>query len=125
MELTKNQKKELHKIGMYFDTIEDFILYVKPQLDYLITHNKNYTKAQFETLDTLNDIIHALYKGLQNDTHNERRETMKRIVYHTNAGPAIVNIRDIWQSGLYIMGYIDRLSITMIKLTDIISIKAI
>ena len=64
MELTKNQKKELHKIGMYFDTIEDFIFYVKPQLDYLITHNKNYTKAQFETLDTLNDIIHALYKGL-------------------------------------------------------------
>lgn len=50
---------------------------------------------------------------------------MKRIVYNTESGPMTIIIRDIWRSGLYIMGYIDRLSITMIKLTDIISIKTI
>lgn len=50
---------------------------------------------------------------------------MKRIIYHTNAGPVSIILKDIWQSGLYLMGYIDRLSITMIKLTDIISIKTI
>lgn len=29
-------------------------------LYYLLTHNKNYTKKQFETIDTINDILQEI-----------------------------------------------------------------
>lgn len=42
----------------------DTISYIKSLLDYLISHNKNYTKEQYSKIDILNDIINAIYNGI-------------------------------------------------------------
>ena len=46
--------------GLKFDSPEDMLYYVTSLIDYLETHNKNYTKQQEHAIMTLYDIIHSI-----------------------------------------------------------------
>ena len=64
--LKENQKKELVNAGYKGLAVDatDILFYLWPQIEYLHSHNKNYTKAQWEKIDALYDISKALWDGL-------------------------------------------------------------
>lgn len=46
--------------GLHFDSTEQLYFYVLHHLEYLKTHNKNYTKKQYNNINDLFDIIHSI-----------------------------------------------------------------
>lgn len=64
----ENQEKELRAAGFPGiandpDGLET-VFYFKEQLEFLYTHNKNYTKKQYETIENLFAIVRALDAGI-------------------------------------------------------------
>lgn len=66
IELTNGQDAELRKAGFYglANDATEILFYLHPIIEYLASHNKNYTKAQYEKIDILKDVFKALYDGL-------------------------------------------------------------
>ena len=63
--LNERQKDGLKKAGfegMAEDT-DNILFYTFHMLDVLESHNKNYTKDQYNRISALKDIFEALYKG--------------------------------------------------------------
>lgn len=56
----------LEKLDLPADPDTVFMI-LEMQLNYLMTHNKNYTKAQYERIDYINDIINAIYRNIKED----------------------------------------------------------
>lgn len=58
--MLKIDNDKLFGCGLKFDSPEDMLYYVSSLIDYLETHNKNYTKQQERSIMTLYDIIHSI-----------------------------------------------------------------
>jgi len=65
MILTDDQKNRLQKAGLpgMAEDTDNILFYTYHLLDYLESHNKNYTKQQYHQIQSLFDIFEALYKG--------------------------------------------------------------
>lgn len=46
--------------GQKFENVEQLYFYVSYILDFLKSHNKNYTKKQYEKIDELFEYFHAI-----------------------------------------------------------------
>jgi hypothetical protein len=55
-----NYEKLLKNTGCSFNDWNDLLYYLNNLLDYLTTHNKNYTKEQYNKIILINDIIKSL-----------------------------------------------------------------
>jgi esterase/lipase superfamily enzyme len=55
-----NYEKLLKETGCSFNSYDDILYYLNSLLDYLTTHNKNYTKEQYHKINLINDIIKCL-----------------------------------------------------------------
>ena len=55
-----NYEKLLKNTGCSFGSWDDLLYYLDNLLDYLTTHNKNYTKEQYNKIVLINDIIKSL-----------------------------------------------------------------
>ena len=58
--MTFNYEKLLKNTGCSFNNWDDLLYYLNNLLDYLTTHNKNYTKEQYNKIVLINDIIKSL-----------------------------------------------------------------
>ena len=56
----KINHEKMAELGFKFDTVEDVYLYFSSMLDWLESHNKNYTKDQYNRILTLQDIFNCL-----------------------------------------------------------------
>ena len=65
IKLTEDQKKRLNDIsfGELAESPNLIPTTLTRKLDYLYTHNKNYTKAQEYTIDDIRNIINILFDG--------------------------------------------------------------
>ena len=61
--MLKINKKEMEKYGFNFDSLEDVYFYMKNIIEYLESHNKNYTKNQYYKISTLKDIMNMIDAG--------------------------------------------------------------
>ena len=63
--LNEQQQENLIKIGFYSlaEEPKTIMFYVANIMSYLESHNKNYTKKQYEGIQIVNDIFQELYKG--------------------------------------------------------------
>lgn len=55
-----NNKKLMENIGMEFETIEDAFSYILRHLEWLESHNKNYTLKQYERICDLKEIFESI-----------------------------------------------------------------
>lgn len=53
----KFNREKLDEIGFNFDSDRDAMIYISSLIDYIATHNKNYTNAQYHRILTLKDIM--------------------------------------------------------------------
>jgi len=53
-------KKIHYETGHTFDSPEEAIYYMQTLIDYLCTHNKNYTKQQDWRINDLRSILHSI-----------------------------------------------------------------
>lgn len=58
------QRAALEKLDLPDDP-ETVFMILNMQLDYLMLHNKNYTKKQYERIDYVNDVINAIYRNFK------------------------------------------------------------
>lgn len=58
--MVKIDHEKLNNCDMYFDSKEEIVQYFQYMLEYLQSHNKNYTKKQYEIIQCLYDIIQSL-----------------------------------------------------------------
>ena len=56
----KINHEKIAEFGFKFDTLEDVYIYFSNTLDWLESHNKNYTKEQYHRILTLRDICNCL-----------------------------------------------------------------
>lgn len=56
----KINHNKMEKCGFKFNNIEDVFFYLSNMLDWLESHNKNYTKAQYDRILTLKEICDCL-----------------------------------------------------------------
>lgn len=61
--MLKINKEEMEKYGFNFDSLEDVYFYMKNIIEYLESHNKNYTKNQYYKISTLKDIMNMIDAG--------------------------------------------------------------
>lgn len=63
--LNERQKDGLKKAGFegIAEDTDNILFYTFNMLDVLESHNKNYTKDQYQRISALKDIYEALYKG--------------------------------------------------------------
>lgn len=66
MRFNEKQRAALEKLDLPADP-ETVFMIIEMQTSYLMTHNKNYTKAQYERIDYVNDIINAIYRNFKED----------------------------------------------------------
>lgn len=57
MKINKNKMEEL---GFKFENLEDIYFYADSIIDWLESHNKNYTKEQYGKITILKDLIEML-----------------------------------------------------------------
>jgi len=55
--------------GLDFESFSDLYFYVEHHIEYLMTHNKNYTKEQMSRIDDLHEIIESI--DIWNDESEE------------------------------------------------------
>lgn len=58
-DIIKVNRDELKKVFAYLN-IDDLVYTMKSDIDYLESHNKNYTKGQYNRIDTLKTIIEKM-----------------------------------------------------------------
>lgn len=58
-DIIKVNRDELKKVFAYLN-IDDLVYTMKRDIDYLESHNKNYTKGQYNRIDTLKTIIEKM-----------------------------------------------------------------
>lgn len=46
--------------GLEFESFSDLCYYVEKHIEYLMSHNKNYTKEQMSRIDDLHEIIESI-----------------------------------------------------------------
>lgn len=56
----KINKEKMQKIGFEFESMEDVYFYIFYMIEWLESHNKNYTKEQYYRISIVNDILHSL-----------------------------------------------------------------
>lgn len=56
--------EKLAERGLSFDHWDDFYLYAKSLVEYLESHNKNYTKEQYCRICTLKDMCDSVNYGI-------------------------------------------------------------
>lgn len=61
--MLKINKTEMKKYGFDFDALEDVYFYMKNIIEYLESHNRNYTKNQYYKISTLKDIMNMIDAG--------------------------------------------------------------
>lgn len=61
--MLKINKTEMKKYGFDFDTLEDVYFYMKNIIEYLESHNRNYTKEQYYKISILKDIMNMIDAG--------------------------------------------------------------
>lgn len=61
--MLKINKEEMEKYGFNFDSLEDVYFYMKNIIEYLESHNKNYTKNQYYKISALKDIMDMIDAG--------------------------------------------------------------
>ena len=63
--LNDSQKENLKSAGFtgFTEDTDEILFYTFHMLEVLESHNKNYTKDQYNRISTLKDIFAALYKG--------------------------------------------------------------
>lgn len=52
--------EKLATYGFSFDDLSDMYLYVKSLVEWLESHNKNYTKEQYRKIDSLKEILDCI-----------------------------------------------------------------
>ena len=52
--------EKLENLGFTFEDPESFICYILSLSSWLQSHNKNYTKEQYNRIDTLNDLLNCI-----------------------------------------------------------------
>lgn len=52
--------EKMERYGYSFENLEDVYFYFSGMLDYLESHNKNYTQAQYNKIVALKDILECL-----------------------------------------------------------------
>ena len=57
-----NKKEILKNIGIEFTNNDDYLLYMINLIDYLESHNKNYTKEQYFKISELKEMINNIKK---------------------------------------------------------------
>lgn len=57
--------EKLADLGMTFDHWDDMYLYVKRLVEWLESHNMNYTKEQYRKISDLKDIISCIDYGVE------------------------------------------------------------
>ena len=58
MKINNEQLRE--RTGLSFESYTDMLYYIEKHLDYLMLHNKNYTKEQERRIDDLYEIVQAI-----------------------------------------------------------------
>ena len=58
--MTINKNKLMENTGFNFETMEDLVYYVSSSIEWLATHNKNYTKEQYNRICDLRDILDCI-----------------------------------------------------------------
>lgn len=56
----KINREKMERYGYSFNNFEDIYFYFSEMLDYLESHNKNYTKSQYNKIVALKDILECL-----------------------------------------------------------------
>lgn len=54
-------KKIHYETGLSFNSPEEAIYYMQTLIDYLCTHNKNYTKQQEQRINDLRSILYCIF----------------------------------------------------------------
>lgn len=57
LKLKINASKIAYNTGLSFDDAEEYWAYILRQLEFLATHNKNYTKKQFFRISDIKEIL--------------------------------------------------------------------
>lgn len=57
MELKLNKNKIFAETGIKEMNDTDYLFYITNELDYLLNHNKNYTKKQYQILTDIKSIL--------------------------------------------------------------------
>lgn len=58
--MTINKNKLTENTGFNFESMEDLVYYISSSIEWLITHNKNYTKEQYNRICDLKDILDCI-----------------------------------------------------------------
>ena len=58
--MIKINREKLNQYGFEFNSSEDMFFYISSLIDYLKTHNKNYTKEQYNRILTLEELMEAI-----------------------------------------------------------------
>lgn len=58
--MTINKNKLTESTGFNFETMENLICYISYSIEWLTTHNKNYTKEQYNRICDLRDILDCI-----------------------------------------------------------------
>lgn len=56
----KINKEKMQELGFNFENMEDIYFYIFHIMEWLESHNKNYTKEQYYKISIVNDILHCL-----------------------------------------------------------------
>ena len=60
MDFKINYENILNDTGIKFDDIYSLLYFLQNNIDYLFTHNKNYTKTQYNKIIDLKEIINNI-----------------------------------------------------------------
>lgn len=52
--------EKLEKLGFTFEDPESFVCYITSISSWLQSHNKNYTKEQYNKIEILNDLLNCI-----------------------------------------------------------------
>lgn len=63
-EKTKSYALIAEACGFSFDNWSDMYLYIKSLVEWLESHNKNYTKEQYHRIDSLKEILDCIDYGV-------------------------------------------------------------
>ena len=58
--MTINKNKLTENTGFNFESMEDLVCYISCSIEWLTTHNKNYTKEQYNRMCDLRDILDCI-----------------------------------------------------------------
>ena len=61
--MIKINLKNVNKLGYEFKSFDEIFIHLKSRLEYLESHNKNYTKRQYNDILEIKEIIDTIETG--------------------------------------------------------------